>query len=142
MRGLAPLSRGDTTARRLSLKPLSDDQLSAWMQAQHGIEPVVAMRLARRAGGNPLFAHLLVASGEADQHDATLHSATTGELPERLGALMQDQMAASLDRDAWADSVLTEEYNRLRADVSAAVKRGDRQDAERAIQESIAKRLY
>jgi Ca-activated chloride channel homolog len=44
------------------------------------------------------------------------------------------QYLEGLDKDAWAQSVVTEEYNRLRQDVSAAVQDGRKEEAQRAIQ--------
>ncbi len=46
----------------------------------------------------------------------------------------RERMLASVDKEVWEASVVEEDYNRLQEEVALAVKKGARQEAERAIE--------
>lgn len=99
VKALRPLTRHDGLARRLSLKPLAVEVLADILAGRHAIGLAMAEHLAARAGGNPLFAELLVRSGAAERvtDSAVVPPSTSGgSLPDRLSALMLDQMESSL----------------------------------------------
>jgi tetratricopeptide (TPR) repeat protein len=90
----------DEDLERLHLGVLNEDALAKALVRAEGLAEPTARRVARRAGGNPMYAlHLARAAlAETDEPTSVVDSGTFAALPQTLHDILEASLAARLQR--------------------------------------------